>query len=172
MRSPTKNPIIIRLVNKTKWYLDNWRLSKVKFNTLNSMGKWDWKQSPARVYAAGFHQKPHSLKSFRKKQHALHNGANYVKLKLESQINWRSRFLSAHNVQWKLLNNATARCWLHLQCKQIYKLSEFALCRMVCFIALRSFKMQTHITIKLVARKQCNNVLHKVLSRRRRLTLI
>ena len=100
------------LVNKTKCYLDNWRLSKVKFNTLNQTNaewvKWDWKQSPARhVYAAGFHQEP-----LLKKLHALHNGANYVKLKLESQINWRSCFLPAHNVQWKLLNNATARSLL------------------------------------------------------------
>jgi hypothetical protein len=31
---------------------------------------------------------------------------------------------------------------------------------MVCFIALRSFKTQTHITIKLAAWKRCNNVLH------------
>jgi hypothetical protein len=31
---------------------------------------------------------------------------------------------------------------------------------MVCFITLRSFKTQTHITIKLAAWKRCNNVLH------------
>lgn len=160
------------LLNSEKWYLANWRLSKVKFNT--QPNQWVSEVRLKTITCSNSWISPGASfsQSLLKKLHALHNGANYAKLKLESQINWRSRFLLVHNVQWKLLNNAAAD---YIFSKQIYKLSEVRAVPHGVFYC--SFKITNadarllQLNCRLGAAapwKQCNNVLREIISRRRR----